>query len=551
MKLPRKAGILLHVTSLPCSDGIGTFGKCAFDFVNFLSESKISLWQVLPLGPTGYGDSPYQSFSTFALNPLLIDFEDLCDKGWTSKKDIKPPKWIKKSGAVDYGAVTYWKNGALKKIAEKFLKAITNPDSEKDLPSLDSDEILEIKSNFFAFCRENLFWLKDYAAFMSIKNFYDEKAQKQREETNQDVNGSWTSFWPEKLARHDQNEVEKWINSHTEEFLQTEAIQFFAFTQWKELHEYAKSKNVEIIGDIPIFVSPDSSDVWANQNLFQIDENGEFENVAGVPPDYFSATGQLWGNPLYDWQKMKSSNYEWWILRIKKSLELYDWLRIDHFRGFDTYWAIPFGSETAVGGEWKKGPGKEFFDAVKKELGDLPLIAEDLGEITDDVRKLRDDCEFPGMKILQFAFDKNEYNAGGMKNAFLPHSYENANCVCYTGTHDNYTTQGWFETLNDEMISLVASYVKGEKVSAEKARAMQKSGELCRSLVRLAFSSTASFAVIPLQDLYCVGDEGRMNAPGTSGSNWAWRAEKNMIEESPKSKKIKSWLEELSRLYNR
>lgn len=550
MEFTRKAGVLLHPTSLPGPAGIGTFGRCAFEFVDFLAESKIKLWQVLPLGPTGYGDSPYQSFSTFALNPLLIDFEDLVEKGWAAKRDVACPKWVKKSGRVDYGAVTFWKNGALKKVAERFLKALTNPDGEKELSDFAGEKASETKMKFFAFCRENGFWLKDYSVFMSIKEFYDEKAKEEREKTGSNVSGSWNSYWPKKLARHNDAEVEKWLNAHTEDFLKTEVIQFFAFTQWKELRSYANEKGVEIIGDIPIFVSPDSSDVWANQKLFQI-KDGKFTNVAGVPPDYFSPTGQLWGNPLYDWTKMKASKYEWWILRIKKSLELYDYLRIDHFRGFDTYWAIPAGSENAVKGEWKKGPGKPFFDAVKKSLGDLPLIAEDLGEITDDVRKLRDDCGFPGMKILQFAFDKNEYNAGGLKNVFLPHNFTSSKCVCYTGTHDNFTTQGWFKTLNDEMITLVASYIKGEKVNVEKARAMQKSGELCRSLVALAFESTADFAVVPLQDLYCVGDEGRMNAPGTSGSNWSWRADKQMIYNSPKSQKVKEWLEEMTRLYRR
>lgn len=364
------------------------------------------------------------------------------------------------------------------------------------------------------------------------------------------MNGSWTVYWPKKLAKHDEMAVEKWINDHTEEFLQTEVIQFFAYIQWKELHEYATKKGVEIVGDIPIFVSPDSSDVWANQKQFQIGKDGQFTNVAGVPPDYFSPTGQLWGNPLYDWKKMKSTKYSWWVNRIKKMLEFYDWLRIDHFRGFESYWAVPFGSENAIKGEWIKGPGKELFDVIKKELGDLPLVAEDLGIITDEVRKLRDDCNFPGMKILQFAFDKNEYDQGGMKNSFLPHTYENPNCVCYTGTHDNYTTQGWFNTLNDEMISLVASYVKGEKVEVEKARSMQKSGQLCKDLVRLAFASSAGFAIIPLQDLFCIGDEGRMNTPGTGEANWAWRADSKLFE-GAKAEKVKEWLLEMSRLYNR
>lgn len=551
MKFTRKAGILLHPTSLPGPAGIGTFGKCAFEFVDFLAESKMKLWQVLPLGPTGYGDSPYQSFSTFALNPLLIDFDLLVEKECAVESDVTPPGWVKKTGQVDYGAVTYWKNGALKNVAERFLRAITSPDSEEKLFVSGKDRANEVKMKFFAFCQVNAFWLRDYAAFMSIKEYYDAKAAKEREETGSNVSGNWNTYWPEELKTHSESAVEDWINIHSQDFLRIEVIQFFAFMQWKELREYADSRNVEIIGDIPIFVSPDSSDVWANQKLFQMSEDGRFLNVAGVPPDYFSPTGQKWGNPLYDWDKMKETNYEWWILRIKKSLELYDYLRIDHFRGFDSYWAIPFESENAVRGEWKKGPGKELFDKVKEALGDLPLIAEDLGEITDDVRKLRDDCGFPGMKILQFAFDKNEYNEGGLKNVFLPHNFDSPNCVCYTGTHDNYTTQGWFETLNDEMISLVASYIKGEGVPAEKARRMQLKGSLCRALVQLAFSSTAVFCVIPFQDLYCIGDEGRMNAPGTSAANWAWRARNDMLCTLTRTRIVKSWLSEMAKLYRR
>ena len=540
----RKAGILLHPTSLPGSAGIGSLGKNAFAFIDFLEKAGMKLWQVLPLGPTGYGDSPYQSFSTFALNPLLIDFDDLVERGWATSDLIKKPSYIKTKGNIDYGSVVWWKSNALKKIAGYFLELITNPDGAGE--SFDPN----VKMEFFTFCRENLFWLKDYAAFMSIKAFYDAKAQKEREEKNVEVNGSWNVYWPKKLSKHDEMAVESWINEHTEEFLQTEAIQFFAAKQWQAIHEYAKSKNIEIIGDVPIFVAADSSDVWANQKYFQIGKDGNFTSVAGVPPDYFSATGQLWGNPLYNWKNLKKDGYSWWIARIKKMLSLVDYVRIDHFRGFESYWAIPFGSPTAQTGKWEKGPGIELFDAIKNELGQVPLIAEDLGIITDEVKELRDKAGFPGMKVLQFAFDKNEWKAGSLKNAFLPHNYETTNCVVYTGTHDNDTTQGLLESLDDESLVLISDYATGDKNTVEKAKKLVKSKKLCKDFIKLALSSTADTAIIPLQDIYALKSDTRMNMPSTSGANWAWRAEQSMIK-GEKAEKTAVWLKNLCELYAR
>ncbi|MBR4600823.1 MAG: 4-alpha-glucanotransferase [Treponema sp.] len=540
----RKAGILFHPTSLPGSAGIGSLGKAAFDFVDFLEKSGIKAWQVLPLGPTGYGDSPYQSFSTFALNPLLIDLEDLVERGWASEKLAKKPSYIRNKGPVDYGAVVWWKSNALKEIAKYFLELMTNPDAAGD--EFDPNTKME----FFTFCRENQYWIRDYAAFMSIKSFYDAKAQKEREEKNAEVNGSWNVYWPKKLSKHDDAAVEKWINEHTEDFLQTEVIQFFAAKQWQALHEYAKSKNIEIIGDVPIFVAADSSDVWANQKYFQIGKDGNFTSVAGVPPDYFSATGQLWGNPLYNWKNLKKDGYSWWIARIKKMLSLVDYVRIDHFRGFESYWAIPFGSPTAQTGKWEKGPGIELFDAIKNELGQVPLIAEDLGIITDEVKELRDKAGFPGMKVLQFGFDKNEWKNGALKNAFLPHNYETTNCVVYTGTHDNDTTQGLLESLDDESLVLISDYVTGEKNTVEKAKKLVKSKKLCKEFIKLALSSTAETAIIPLQDIYALKSDTRMNMPSTSGANWAWRAELAMIK-GEKAEKTAASLKNLCVLYAR
>lgn len=535
----RKAGILLHPTSLPSSAGIGTLGRPAFQFVDFLERAGMRLWQVLPLGPTGYGDSPYQSFSAFALNPLLIDFDDLLERGWTTGKIVRKPGYIKTRGNVDFGSVVWWKSRALKETARHFLGLITNPAGGGFDPG--------VKAAFFSFCRENQFWLRDYAAFMSIKNFYDEKARKERERTGKAVSGSWNVYWPKKLARHDDAAVEEWINGHTEEFLEIEAVQFFALTQWNALHEYARSKGVEIVGDIPIFVAPDSSDVWANQRLFQIGRDGSFTAVAGVPPDYFSATGQLWGNPLYNWKNMKKDGYRWWIARIKKMLSLVDLVRVDHFRGFESYWAVPAGSKTAETGEWEKGPGIALFDAVRKELGDLPLIAEDLGVITDEVRALLDAAAFPGMKVLQFGLDKNEWRGGALRNVFLPHNFSTTNCVAYTGTHDNDTTQGLLESLDDDALVLAADYFTGERNTAESARRLLSGKRLCRAFVRAVFASTADIAVVPLQDVYALGSDARMNMPGSSGANWSWRATERQISDEGAA----AWLRNLAVLYAR
>lgn len=533
MSLPRLSGILLHPTSLPSSYGIGTMGKSAFAFVDFLEKAGISLWQVLPLGPTGYGDSPYQSFSTFALNPLLIDLDLLSDRGWARPTDILPPDFIKNKGDIDYGAVVWWKTPVLKNAADYFLSNANEAD----------------KADYAAFCKKNKFWLDDYASFMSIKTEHDLKAAAESEKKGKPVSGTWNVYWEKGLASHDKTAVSVWNKTHKAEIEHYKVIQFFAAMQWAALKAYANGKGISIIGDIPIFVAPDSADVWANQSLFQLNKRGVPKCVAGVPPDYFSATGQLWGNPLYNWTAMKADGYSWWISRIKKLLELTDYVRIDHFRGFEAYWAVPYGAPTAEKGVWKKGPGRALFDAIKKALGELPLIAEDLGIITDGVRALRDGLGFPGMKILQFAFDVNEYKKGSLVNAFLPHAYDKP-CVVYTGTHDNDTTQGFLESADDEMLSLIASYCNGERLTVEAAKKLCKKGELCRSLIKQAFASTAQFAVIPMQDLYQLGTKARMNMPSTSGRNWSWRMTEDMIS-GEKADKVAAWLSELSVFYGR
>lgn len=518
MELQRRSGILLHPTSLPGAPGIGTIGQKAFDFVDWLVAGHQSLWQILPLGPTGYGDSPYASFSTFAGNPLMIDLEDLVDRGWAEKKSIVPPEYISDKGNVDFGAVVWWKMPVLKDSATYFLKNA----NEKDLAA------------YKEFVAEHDFWLENYSLFMSIKEFYDKKAQEE------EVAGAmWSNYWPKELARHQEEALARWLESHGQEVEVQKVIQFFFFTQWHKLKDYANGKGISIIGDIPIFVAADSADVWANQGLFQLDKDGRATAVAGVPPDYFSATGQLWGNPLYDWDAMAKEGYDWWITRIKATLELVDYIRIDHFRGFEAYWAVPAGEETAVNGQWMPGPDHKLFQAIRERLGDIPIIAEDLGVITDEVRKLRDDFNLPGMKILQFAFDLKEAGQGGFVNAFLPHMY-GPNCVVYTGTHDNDTLEGWLSHASQEELELIGEYLEGPGKACPRK-------ELCRRLVQLAIASTAKFAVIPLQDVLGLGSEARMNTPSTSdGKNWIWRMDKSLLDNE-----AARWLSRLSLLYGR
>lgn len=509
MKNIRSSGILLHPTSFSGTPGIGTFGAPSYKFVDWLSSAGQTLWQILPLGPTGYGDSPYASFSTFAGNPLLIDLEMLAEKGWAQKDEIVPPEYVKNSGAVDFGAVVYWKMPALQNAAAHFQKNCSAQD----------------RVRYEAFKNDNSAWLDNFANFMSIKSKYDAEAEKQK------TSGVWFKFWPKPLASCDPSAVSKWNSEHVEEIERIKTIQFFFAEQWSALKKYANSKGVKIIGDIPIFVAPDSADVWANQRLFQLQKDGTPICVAGVPPDYFSATGQLWGNPLFDWDAMAAENYDWWVKRIRRCQELTDFVRIDHFRGFEAYWSVPYGAENAIGGKWIVGPRHALFSEIKKRLGEIPIIAEDLGVITDEVRALRDDFEFPGMKVLQFAFDAGEAGAEGMTNAFLPHMY-GSNCVVYTGTHDNDTMQGWLENAPDSSVRLAAEYAFGKEVSEYEARKLCDSGELCAALVRCALASTADMAVIPIQDILGVSNEGRMNTPSTVGANWTWRFEMSELTEA-------------------
>ncbi len=480
MKFERSAGILLHPTSLPGKYGIGTIGKNAYHFVDFLVECGQKLWQIFPLGPTGYGDSPYQSFSTFAGNPLLIDLEILKDEGLLSESDLKSIPHFSKTN-IDFGKLIEVKNQLLS-IAYQNYK--------------NSGEIFS--ENCGIFCDDNKFWLDDYALFMAVKEFHSGKL--------------WTD-WTEEIAFRQKGAIEKWKQKLDYRYNYHKFIQYTFYKQWEKLKEYANSKGIEIIGDIPIFIAYDSSDLWAHKSLFSVDEKGKLITKAGVPPDYFSETGQLWGNPLYNWQEMEKNDFAWWKKRIEKTLELVDIIRIDHFRGLDAFWEIPGDAPTAQTGKWVKAPGRKLFNKIKKEHGELPIIAEDLGVITPEVEKLRDDFGFPGMKILQFAFGE-----GGDKN-FLPHNFVK-NCIVFTGSHDNDTTTGFFEKEKENKTGIyewAQKYLNyfGDNITQE--------------LIRTAYASVANFVIIPMQDILGLGSEARMNFPGKLGGNWTWRFEWNQV----------------------
>ncbi len=516
----RKSGILLHITSLPDSPGIGTLGKSAYAFADWLKKAGQTLWQILPLGPTGYGDSPYASFSTFAGNPLLIDLDDLLERGWADSEDIVPPEYIKTSGLIDYGSVVWWKMPVLYKCAAFFLKNCTEKDRVK----------------YEAFKNDQSAWLNNFADYTSIKKFYDTQAQKEGVSGEKSM---WNRYWPKDLACHDPSAVSDWDAKHTQDVEEIKVIQFFFNEQWQALKSYVNKLGIKIIGDIPIFVAADSADVWANRKLFQFDSQTLLQlSCAGVPPDYFSETGQLWGNPLYDWDAMKKDGYSWWVDRIRNMLRLVDVVRIDHFRGFEAYWKVPYGSPNAINGEWVKGPDKDLFDKIKEKLGDLPIIAEDLGVITPEVEALRDGCAFPGMKILQFAFNDNPWTAESSENKDLPHNYGRENLLVYTGTHDNDTAAGILASSKAGYRKNVANYL-GLKEDADIQT-------LTKAMVRTCFASVAATCIIPLQDVYCLGSETRMNTPSTTGKNWAWRMETNLLDKAGAD-----FLKELSLIYGR
>ncbi|PWI48036.1 4-alpha-glucanotransferase [Candidatus Heimdallarchaeota archaeon B3_Heim] len=472
----RRSGILLHPTSLPGNHGIGDIGPELYRFIDYLHKNGQTLWQILPLGPTGYGNSPYQCFSAFAGNPLLISPQILIQMDLLTKHDSTPPKFSNKS-RIEYESVIAYKQ----KIIEIAYRNYTQK----------ADPTLEAELNNFIDAHG--YWLNEFALFMSLKKANNMK--------------SWIE-WETSFKKREPYTIAKWIENNTYDIELFKFSQFLFFKQWEMAKNYAKQRNVKIVGDIPIFVAYDSADVWSNPDLYFLDDEGELLFVAGVPPDYFSETGQRWGNPLYRWDEMKKNGYEWWVKRIEHNLEQVDILRIDHFRGFESFWQISAEEETAVEGKWIKGPGIEFFKELNKELGKLPIIAEDLGVITPEVEKLLKETGFPGMNVVQFAFgdDNDKYT----ENKYLPHNVVQ-NSIVYTGTHDNQTTLAWFNNLSAELRKQVLEYTE----SSEK--------DIVGDLIKLAWGSAANMAVIPLQDLLRLGIEARMNTPGTTGNNWEWR----------------------------
>lgn len=491
----RASGILMGISSIPSKYGMGCFSKEAYEFVDQLEQAGQQYWQILPLGPTGYGDSPYQSVSTFAGNPYFINLEDLIEKGLLTRGECESCDWGGSESYVDYEKMYMSRYKLLRKAYER--------------ADLSKDE------DYADFLKEEQNWLTDYCLFMAIKN---------------DQKGICWIDWPEELKdRHSKavREAEKEL----EEEIDFYRFQQYCFTtQWRKLKAYANEKGISIIGDVPIYVALDSSDAWANPEMLQFDEDYDPKAVAGCPPDAFSATGQLWGNPLYDWKALKKDGYGWWVQRMTHCMELYDVVRIDHFRGFDEYYAIPYGDKTAERGKWEKGPGMDLFHTLDKKIKDLRVIAEDLGFLTESVLEMLKESGYPGMKVLQFAFDGSE------DSSYLPYKYDH-NCVVYTGTHDNETTKGWLENLQGHDLKFVREYINCYE---------QPVNDCVWALIRTALSSVADLAVIPIQDYLCLGNEARMNAPSTFGDNWKWRLTANQISET-----TLYHMREVTRIYGR
>ncbi len=506
MSFPRSSGILLHPTSLPGPFGIGDLGLEAFGFADFLVETGQSLWQVLPLGPTGYGDSPYACYSAFAGNTLLISPERLIEEGLLNAEEL-PDLPLFRPERVDFQTVHQFKDAILQKAYAGFQQGAG----------------AGLRSGFAEFCELSKSWLDDYALFRALK------------ETHHGI--AWNEWEPDLIRR----EPAAIASATTQLWPQIEAhkfYQFLFFRQWFALKSYCNERGIKVIGDIPIFVAQDSADVWTNPHEFKLDENGVPIVVAGVPPDYFSVTGQLWGNPLYNWKQMEDEGFRWWIERVRATLQTVDIVRIDHFRGFAACWEIPGGDKTAERGQWVEAPGREFFKAIREALGELPIIAEDLGVITPDVVALRDEFGFPGMRILQFAFSSDPGNHD------LPHNYH-PNVVVYTGTHDNDTTVGWINSVAGPGSTRNAEQIEREKKFC--LRYLNTPGEEIHwDFIRAVLASVANTAVVPLQDLLGLGTEARMNLPNSIEGNWSWRYQSGAL-----TAEIRERLKSLSELYGR
>ena len=491
--MDRSSGILMHITSLPSRYGIGTMGEAAYNFIDFLTSAGQKNWQVLPINPTGFGDSPYQSFSTYAGNPFMIDLEQLCAQGLLSEDECDSLDWGSDPGRVDYGPIYQNKYTILKKAFER------NFD--------------ETNQAYGSFCDENIRWLSDYAIFMAAKQAYGMVA--------------WKDWGDEKLRYHEESALLRFSSENKKEIDFYKYIQFLFYTQWDSLKKHANSRGISIIGDIPIYVAADSADAWGNRAMFHFDKNNDSVCVAGCPPDFYAHEGQNWGNPLYNWEYLKETHYDWWINRLSSVQKLYDVIRIDHFRGFESYFSIDYGTD-ARQGRWEKGPGMDFFSEVNSRLPGLPIIAEDLGFVTDEVKLLLKLTGYPGMKVLQFAFDT------GSANEYLPHHY-NKHCVAYTGTHDNNTIAGW-----------MAEAPERETALAKKYAALTQEEGYNWGMIRLALASVADRAIIPLQDYLNLPSSSRMNTPATVGNNWRWRVSADYA-----SPELAAKIRDLTDLYGR
>lgn len=505
-RLQRRSGLLLHPTSLPGRFGIGDFGPAAYQFLDFLCRSGQRLWQVLPLGPTGYGNSPYQSPSAFAGNTLLISLEKLSEQGLLERSVLSQTAFRQET--LDFDSVMGHRHEVFQRAFDAFkLRA----------PS-------KLKEEYDAFCRSNQSWLPDFALFRAIK------------EEHRGI--AWT-HWEPRLITRNAGALKEWSEKLQNRIQQEYFLQFEFAKQWGDLRRYAADRSIQVIGDIPIFVAHDSADVWCNQDKFYLDAAGNPTVVAGVPPDYFSETGQLWGNPLYRWDLMKQEGYAWWLSRLKHSFQLYDLVRIDHFRGFEAYWEIPGDAPDARTGKWIPGPGADMFIKAHEVLGDLPVIAEDLGLITPEVEALRDGLGFPGMRVLQFGFGSTEGD-----RQFLPHNFVH-NCIAYTGTHDNDTTAGWFHSAAGEGTTRTQDQVERERAFV-MAYLRCDGKEIEWDMIRAAWSSVADTAIAPMQDLLGLGSPARMNLPGTSVGNWIWRLRDGLMTDA-----LADRLGELTSLYDR
>ena len=491
----RKSGVLLHITSLPGNEGIGTLGHDAFRFIDFLEECGQKLWQILPLGPAGAGNSPYQCYSAFAGNPLLIDLELLAGEGLLPEESLNErPRFLRKR--VDFERVASWKLPLLKQSFATFKTVLFDT----------------FQHEYWRFLDEHAWWLNDHALFMAARRHFNLV--------------SWNK-WPDAVKFRDADALHRLAAELAEEIEFQKYLQFLFFRQWLRLKEYANNKQIEIIGDVPLYVSGESSDIWANTDIFLLDEKLNPTVVGGVPPDYFSETGQLWGNPVFDWNRLEERDYDWWLARLHFNLRMFNCVRIDHFRGLESFWAVPASEKTAINGAWMPAHGRQLLQKMKEHLGVLPFIAEDLGIITPEVDQLRDDFNLPGMKVLQFAFTTDAANKD------LPHNYL-PNFVVYTGTHDNDTTLGWLKALKGDEKELVVKYT-GKPVEQQLSK-----------VVEMAIASVAETAILPMQDLLELDSSARMNTPGTASGNWDWRFQWTQLKSAQKKR-----LKALTLKYNR